>query len=96
MVSKHVELKYSQCFYSNTVYLQDHCIYCIAGNIYCCFIIIRTVYYDIMFYINIVEAHCHVAELTSSGRIDEQFTWHRNQEQNVSASGVKKVKTFCS
>ena len=85
MVSKHVELKYPQCFYSNTVYLQDHCIYCIAGNIYCCFIIIRTVYYNIMFYINIVEAHCHVAELGN-----------RNQEQNVSASGVKKAETFCS
>ena len=43
---------------------------------------------------NIVEAHCHVMELTSSGGlgwgggVDEQFTWHRNQEQNVSASGA--------
>ena len=26
--------------------------------------------------------------LTSRGGIDEQFTWHRNQEQNVSASGA--------
>ena len=34
---------------------------------------------------NIVEAHCHVAEFTSSGGIDEQFAWHRNQKQNVSA-----------
>ena len=30
IVSKHVELKYLLCFYCNTVYLQDHCIYRIA------------------------------------------------------------------
>ena len=30
IVSRHVELKYPQCFYSNTVYLHDYCIY-----IYC-------------------------------------------------------------
>ena len=40
---------------------------------YCYFIMIHTVYYDTMYCINIVEAHCHVAELTSSGGIDEQF-----------------------
>ena len=81
MVSKHVELKYPQCFYSNTVYLQDHCIYCIPGNIYCCFIIIHTVYYDAVYCINIVEAHCQVAELTSSGGIDEQFANKSGTEQ---------------
>ena len=32
IVSRHVELKYPQCFYSNTVYLQDYCIYTVTYN----------------------------------------------------------------
>ena len=50
-VSRHVELKYPQCFYSNivTVYLQDYCIY-IYIYIYILLLkIIRTVYYNIMY-----------------------------------------------
>ena len=36
IVSRHVELKYPQCFYSNTVYLQDYCIYTVTyNNKYC-------------------------------------------------------------
>ena len=36
IVSRHVELKYPQCFYSNTVYLQDYCLYTVTyNNKYC-------------------------------------------------------------
>ena len=38
-------------------------------------------------YCIIVKAHCHVVELTSSGRI-VQFMWHWNQEQDVLAWGA--------
>ena len=36
IVSRHVKLKYPQCFYSNTVYLQDYCTYTVTyNNTYC-------------------------------------------------------------
>ena len=36
IVSRHVELKYPQCFYINTVYLQDYCLYTVTyNNKYC-------------------------------------------------------------
>ena len=43
--------------------------------------------------VSFVKQYLHMT-LTLSGGIDEQFSWHRNQEQNISALGLSSAVTL--